>query len=532
MSTTLQSGGAKQSGGTKCLLFSPVRLDPETLALALQSHQALRAPGFEIDRMYFDDNVDVESSRILNNDPNALIVHDVTGLPGASALEHDYRAGDTHQWNQDNIGRVAAIKNKAIEAFLKSDYTHLFFVDSDVILHPDTVAHLLSLDLPIVSEVFWTRWQNEQDVWMPQVWDVHPYAFNSIDNILALRAPGVRQVGGLGACTLIRRDVFEAGVNFSPVAGLQFEGEDRHFCVRAAAAGFSLHADTSYSPFHVYRKSQLQEATNWYDAGASPDYFRTLWLDDKWEAHLTGRGRAASSGGTKSLAICLPGQTFSSAYLMNVLDLMDWVRPRFNARIYNSYTSNPSLTRQSLTRMVLSGGGSPPDYVLWMDDDNILTDVQLEMLVHGLETHPEIDLVAGWCDVAADVYAAPRPMTSVGTFDARSRCVAFTAEELTKANGLVAIEWTGFPAVLMRGSLLARLGHEAFRFIHDEVNAPENGFFGEDVSFCKSMLRSGARSAVDTRVKVPHLKLRDANSGTSSLTASLNIQEAPLAQKG
>ena len=163
-----------------------------------------------------------------------------------------------------------------------------------------------------------------------------------------------------------------------------------------------------------------------------------------------------------------------------------------------------------------------------MDDDNILTDAQLEMLVHGLETHPEIDLVAGWCDVAADVYAAPRPMTSVGTFDARGRCVAFTAEELTKANGLVAIEWTGFPAVLMRGSLLASLGAQAFRFIHDEINAPENGFFGEDVSFCKRMnvATSRPRMVVDTRVKVPHLKLRDANSGTSSLTASLNLPGA------
>lgn len=513
----------------KVILFSPVQVDSKTLSLVLRSHRALTG---DIECWYCDDNIDDESSKLLSfecgTDPR---VSGVTSfyfpeIQASGPSQKDYRQGDTHQWNKTNIGRVAAIKNRVIELFLKTDAEYLFFVDADVVLNPRTIDHLLSLQKPVVSEVFWTQWQ-KGDIYTPQVWDIHPYAHNSIESITQLKTPGCYEVGGLGACTLIHRSVLEVGVNFSPIPSLQFEGEDRHFCVRASAAGFQLFADTTHPPFHVYRAEQLDEARAWFEGGCSRYYFNELWLHEQWFERLQDRTRQIPK--PKTLALCLPGESFSSAYMIHMLDLMTWIRPRMDVRAYNGYASNPSVTRQNLTKLVLASG-TPPDYVLWIDDDNILIDVQLEMLIHGLDTHPELSLVAGWCDVAANVYSAPSSKTSVGYFDSRGRCVSFTSEELIKANGLVAIEWTGFPVVLMRGSLLQQLGPEAFRYLQDEVNAPEHGFYGEDISFCKQMRSAGLSAVVDTRVKVPHLKLRDANSGPPALIAVRHSPEPEVSE--
>lgn len=67
-------------------------------------------------------------------------------------------------------------------------------------------------------------------------------------------------MGGLGACTLIRRSVLEAGVNFDRIPNVSFWGEDRHFCIRAQAYGFQLFVDTHYPAYHIYRLSDLPGA--------------------------------------------------------------------------------------------------------------------------------------------------------------------------------------------------------------------------------------------------------------------------------
>ena len=75
-----------------------------------------------------------------------------------------------------------------------------------------------------------------------------------------MNTPGVYGVGGLGACTLIKRNVLEAGVNFSKISNLSFWGEDRHFCIRAIVLGFPLHVDTHLPAYHIYRSSDIEGA--------------------------------------------------------------------------------------------------------------------------------------------------------------------------------------------------------------------------------------------------------------------------------
>ena len=64
-----------------------------------------------------------------------------------------------------------------------------------------------------------------------------------------------------GALTLVKRRVFEAGVDYSriPKINTALRGEDRHFCVRAACAGFGLWVDTHAPATHLYTRKLYDE---------------------------------------------------------------------------------------------------------------------------------------------------------------------------------------------------------------------------------------------------------------------------------
>ncbi|MNZ71669.1 Glycosyl transferase family 2 [compost metagenome] len=66
-------------------------------------------------------------------------------------------------------------------------------------------------------------------------------------------------MGGLGACTLISQHAIKAGVSYNQIRNISYWGEDRHFCIRAAALGIPLFVDTHYPALHLYRDSDLSK---------------------------------------------------------------------------------------------------------------------------------------------------------------------------------------------------------------------------------------------------------------------------------
>ena len=54
------------------------------------------------------------------------------------------------------------------------------------------------------------------------------------------------------------KDALSKGVSYSEIYNITFWGEDRHFCIRAAALGIELFVDTHFPAFHIYRKSDLK----------------------------------------------------------------------------------------------------------------------------------------------------------------------------------------------------------------------------------------------------------------------------------
>lgn len=283
---------------SRTIAFSPVRVEPEILEMFLQclNGVAEHSPGVEF--WFYDDNVDDESRRLLSGFVSTLgerarVVEPIELRPT------DYsRAGISHNWSHQAVTRISTIKNAAIAEFLETDASHLFLLDADVLVRPETVDHLQAQDADVVSAVYWTRF-GVREPYLPNVWDFDSYGFDGPQSVIRLRDPGHYIVGGLGACTLLHRKVLEAGVDFSAVPIVRMWGEDRSFCVRATVHGFELIADTCLPPFHVYRADLLEEAQAFVAKGMPTDWFKKKWLTDGWEfavSRLIGRLGAAWKG--------------------------------------------------------------------------------------------------------------------------------------------------------------------------------------------------------------------------------------------
>lgn len=267
----------------RILIASPIRQNTTILALFLQSLRRLRQGTWTCDFLFVDDNEDPASSLLLERFVAAVLEEGLSGaalLPGQRQKRAYRRDETTHYWEDELIQQVAAWKDKFIATARDGQYDALFLLDSDLLVHPETIESLLASERPIVSSIFWTKWTPDSPE-LPQVWlkdhywpwqhePGDPSAEAAQARLLdQLRTAGVYEVGGLGACTLIRRQALEMPISFGRIPNLSLWGEDRHFCVRAASLGLSLAVDTNYPSFHIYRESELTNARRYLHRSAS-----------------------------------------------------------------------------------------------------------------------------------------------------------------------------------------------------------------------------------------------------------------------
>ncbi|MNB80424.1 hypothetical protein D3C75_271870 [compost metagenome] len=268
----------------RLLIASPIRQKPEILSLFLYSLSNLDTAGIDIHYMFFDDNTAPASSRLLQQfvrqSSGAAVILSPPEEEGSKYSSDD----NTHRWPEDAVWRVAAMKDQILQSAAAGEYTHAFLADSDLLFHPQTLKTLLKSGKELVSAVFWTRWQADA-LEMPQVWlhseygqhplirreDLSPQeTWSQVQRFYArLRQPGLHEVGGLGACTLISRQALLRGVQFAEIPNLGYWGEDRHFCVRAAALGLQMYVETTYPAYHIYRSSDLEGCSAYLEASAS-----------------------------------------------------------------------------------------------------------------------------------------------------------------------------------------------------------------------------------------------------------------------
>lgn len=258
---------------TKILVGSPIRQKPAILQEFLDSLEELDQQNYILNFFFIDDNTDEESRFLLENfearHPRECLIQRAENIDTSVEFICNEL---THYWKEEIIWKVASFKDRMIDFARDNNYDYLFLIDSDLVLHPLTLDQLINSGKEVISNIFWTRWQPDT-IELPQVWLKDEYLQFEVkpgENISpeeagirfwnfigTLRTPGIYEVGGLGACTLIHRSALEKGVSFKQVKRLSFWGEDRHFCIRAAALGIPLYVDTHLPSYHIYRESAL-----------------------------------------------------------------------------------------------------------------------------------------------------------------------------------------------------------------------------------------------------------------------------------
>ncbi|MGN1259174.1 MAG: glycosyltransferase [Christensenellales bacterium] len=276
----------------KVLIGGPVRQKPNVLKCFLDGLKDLDIEGIQVGYYFVDDNTDKKSIDLLQDfskdQKNVLIKYAKDFQIQSDGV---YNCDNiTHNWKRELIEKITMFKNDIIDYSIKQSYDYLFFVDSDIVLCKNTLKHLLSRNVEIVSNVFWSQWVVGGPL-EPQVWiqDTGSMYINNWDKPISkaeerqkrknffamLKIPGLYEVGGLGACTLIKVDVLREGVNFSLVKNISFWGEDRHFCVRAAARDIKLYVDTVYPVYHIYRESYVDRVDEFKKDGFKFDMCQT-----------------------------------------------------------------------------------------------------------------------------------------------------------------------------------------------------------------------------------------------------------------
>lgn len=233
---------------TKILIAAPVRQSEKVFTEYLESLDRLQIPdGTVCDRAFYLHGC--PELRELLRPEDTVFYND---------RDADYEAAeDTHRWSGAALSEVAGMKNALLELCRTAGYDYIFFVDSDLILHPTTLQVLLSRGKDICAEIFWTRWENGGGELAPNCWDYDFYSF--ADGAARYQKSGCVETGGTGACILISRRVIEAGVNYNPIKNLPMtQWEDRAFCIRAVCAGFDLFIDTTRPARHLYREAEYQ----------------------------------------------------------------------------------------------------------------------------------------------------------------------------------------------------------------------------------------------------------------------------------
>ena len=192
-----------------------------------------------------------------SNKPKILL-----GLPTMSSI-HTWLMVDIASWMSDafNKGKynlsmyptmsvqpVDNARNEIVTEFLKSDCTHLLFIDADTIPPQNVIDKMLEHDVPIITAITPIVEYDEKSQMFYKKW-------NCVDLNDKHVKPntGVVEVKGAGAsCIMIKREVFEKIER--PYYRFLYQddsgkdvcvSEDIYFIAKAVGAGYKCLADTS-----------------------------------------------------------------------------------------------------------------------------------------------------------------------------------------------------------------------------------------------------------------------------------------------
>lgn len=165
-------------------------------------------------------------------------------------------------WHPRMRERMTLARNLIRQLLLFGDYTHLLFLDQDVILAPYGLAQLLSQGLPIVSGVYckWYKAEPYAMVILPRERRLDSEVL--VTPLSSLNDEGIVEVEGAGfGCLLIEREVCEQ-LTFRYDRATSRDA-DLLFCADARELGYGIYCDVGVRCVHRYVVRDFERHPGW-----------------------------------------------------------------------------------------------------------------------------------------------------------------------------------------------------------------------------------------------------------------------------
>lgn len=244
----------------KILITAPVHQDAKVFKEYLWSLNRLIIPeGYEIQKYFYLHNSN-NLKKFLQNDEYEIFEDN-------TKVEQNE---NTHIWKPENFKAVCQMRTKALEKAreLKCDY--LFTVDSDIILHKNTLIDLISRQKDLISKIYWTAWDNRYPwIVMPNFYDGRNKEGKIIytQGIENYKLIGVYPIGMTCGPLLISSKIFnEPLITYYPIDILsQSYWEDYAFCTRCKCVipDIQIYVDAIHPAKHLYRKEEVDKWFKW-----------------------------------------------------------------------------------------------------------------------------------------------------------------------------------------------------------------------------------------------------------------------------
>jgi hypothetical protein len=241
----------------KVLIAAPICQNSDVLKEYLNSLVNLDKINLNVHFLFIDDN---------NDNNSKLILHKFCKARKKSRVIASNKINGTKFNNvETKIYKIINFRNFILHQACNEDFDYLFTVDSNIILNPKTLQHLINYKKDIISEIYWeseeSKYFNLPNVWLADSNKLYYYEKeNWFDEktsnreikkmeesfLNKLKRSGVYEVGGATGCLLIGKKVIRSKISYDKIANLTFWGENCHFCIRAAVLGFKIFVDTFY----------------------------------------------------------------------------------------------------------------------------------------------------------------------------------------------------------------------------------------------------------------------------------------------
>ena len=239
----------------KILITAPVHQDIKIFKEYLWSLNNLIIPeNYEVYKYFYLDNAG-NLKKFLQ--PNEYEIFE------GDKLQHE---NIPHEWTKEKLNNIALMRSKALEYARKNNFDYIFNVDTDIILHKETLIDLLNKKKDFIGKIYWTAFNKEQP------WNMIPnccddYIRNQKTfkyNLITYKFINTYEVGCISGVTLISSKIFnEPSLNYLPISILSPSiWEDYSFCVKCKCffPGLKIYMDTIHPAKHLY---STEDYNNW-----------------------------------------------------------------------------------------------------------------------------------------------------------------------------------------------------------------------------------------------------------------------------